>query len=119
MNRADVIFIATHSQGSIVSTQLLDRLIRKGHIHMGKNWEMVQRATEIVLDADGFPLPPDVVTPRRKKQRVCCLALCGIHLGPLTYLNTSSVVQPYIQYFESAAARELFEFQVRPHDRMC
>ena len=26
---------------------------------------MVQRATEIVLDAVGFPLPPDVVMPQR------------------------------------------------------
>jgi len=111
-NRVDVIFIVTHSQGSIVSTQLLDRLIQKGHIHIGRNWEMVQRATEIVLDANCLPLPPDAMTQRRSKQRVCCLALCGIHLGPLTYLSTSSVVNPYIRYFESAAARELFEFQV-------
>jgi len=27
------------------------------------------------------------------------------------YLSTSSLLQPYFQYFESAAARELFEFQ--------
>jgi hypothetical protein len=64
----------------------------------------------------------------RKLQRVCCLALCGIHLGPLRYLSSSSLVAPYIQvrsrasdecampdsypkYFESAAARELFDFQ--------
>ena len=32
--------------------------------------------------------------------------------GPLTYLSASSVINPYIQYFGSAAARELFEFQV-------
>jgi hypothetical protein len=30
-------------------------------------------------------------------QRVCCLALCGIHLGPLRYLNSSSLTKPYIQ----------------------
>jgi len=29
----------------------------------------------------------------------------------LRYLSTSSLLQPYFQYFESAAARELFEFQ--------
>jgi hypothetical protein len=68
-------------------------------------------------------------------QKVCCLALCGIHLGPLRYLSSSSLLQPYLQvgvsdslydmgiflvlkgffiyqYFESAAAKELFEFQV-------
>ena len=36
---------------SIVSTQLPNWLIQKGHIHTVKNWEVVQRATEIVLDA--------------------------------------------------------------------
>ena len=71
-----------------------------------KNWEMVQCVAEIVLDANSFPFLPDVVTLRRSIQQVCCLALCGTHLGPLVYLNTISVVQPYIQYFESAAARE-------------
>ena len=62
-------------------------------------------------------------------QRVCCMRLCGIHLGPLRYLST--LAQIYIQvswpsvldngatelksafkYFESVAARELLEFQV-------
>ena len=105
MNRADVIFIATHSQDSIDSTQLLDRLIQKGYIHTGKNWEMVQRAMEIVLDANCLALPPDAITQRRSKQRACCL-------GPLTYLSASSVVNPYIQYLESAAARELVVIQV-------
>jgi hypothetical protein len=41
------------------------------------------------------------------------IALGGIHLGPLSWLNTSSVVKPYLQYLENAAAQELFEFQVR------
>jgi hypothetical protein len=49
--------------------------------------------------------------PVRSPQRVCCLALCGIHLGPLRYLRTSALLQPYLQYFESTAAKELFEFQ--------
>jgi len=73
---------------------------------------MVQRVTEIVLAANCLPLPPDAMTQRRSKQRGCGLALCGIHLGPLIYLSMSSVVNPYIQYIESVAARELFEFQV-------
>jgi len=30
-------------------------------------------------------------------QRVCCLALCGIHLGPLRYLSSSTLVGPYLQ----------------------
>ena len=73
---------------------------------------MIKRATEIVLDADA---PPPPVMPRWNKQQVRRLALCGIHIGPLMYLNTSSVVQPYIQYFE----RALFEFQVNLHDMIC
>lgn len=69
LHAADAILVATHSQGSIVSTHLLDRLIREKHIK----------------------------TSRPSAQRVCCLALCGIHLGPLRYLSSSSLLQPYIQ----------------------
>ena len=68
MNRADMIFIVTHSQGLIVSTQLLDQLIQKSHIYTGKNWVMVQRMTEIVLDVNRLPLPPDAITQWRGKQ---------------------------------------------------
>jgi len=46
----------------------------------------------------------------RKGQRLGLLAMCGIHLGPLSYLS-GSLVGPYLQFFESAAATELFEFQ--------
>jgi len=52
------------------------------------------------------------VIPPIMPHRVCCLALCGIHLGPLMYLQQSTLLQPYLHWFESAAARELFEFQV-------
>ena len=93
LHAADAIFVATHSQGTIVSTHLLDRLVRDGHIRT-KRSALGQSPSE------------------RPAQKVCCLALCGIHLGPLRYLNTSSLLQPYLQYFESDAARELFEFQV-------
>ncbi|KAK7443986.1 hypothetical protein VKT23_015383 [Stygiomarasmius scandens] len=104
LHAADAIFVATHSQGSVVSTHLLDRLIRERHIRTRKNGT-TEAVTEIGVNM--IPLPP---------QRVCCLALCGIHLGPLRYLSTSSLLQPYIQYFESAAARELFEFQNTEND---
>ncbi|PVF92514.1 hypothetical protein CPB86DRAFT_791078 [Serendipita vermifera] len=106
LHEADVVFVATHSQGSIVSTQLLDRLIADGHIRTSKNWELVKATMDTAIGGIGITIPP--VKP---PQRVCCLALCGIHLGPLLYLGTSSIVNPYIQYFESAAAKELFEFQ--------
>ncbi|TFK24144.1 hypothetical protein FA15DRAFT_431601 [Coprinopsis marcescibilis] len=105
LHAADAIIVATHSQGSVVSTHLLDRLITDKHI---------RTATENVVVSGGDTFPSSVgvsVSPERKPQRVCCLALCGIHLGPLRYLKSSSVVLPYIQYFENVAARELFEFQ--------
>ncbi|KAJ7169710.1 hypothetical protein C8R46DRAFT_207697 [Mycena filopes] len=107
IHTAEVIFVATHSQGSIVSTHLLDRLIRDGHIRTGgpdvsKEPGSPGTAPSTSAAATLPPPPP---------QRVCCLALCGIHLGPLRYLSSSSLVLPYLQYFESAAAKELFEFQ--------
>jgi hypothetical protein len=123
IHAADVIFVATHSQGSVVSTHLLDRLIRDGHIRTFRSME-TGGPTEALASGSADIVPPV------KPQRVCCLALCGIHLGPLRYLSTSSLLQPYFQvgtssleaphsvsclytqYFESAAARELFEFQV-------
>jgi len=81
--------------------------------------------------ASGGGLGSAAQVPTSKQQRVCCLALCGIHLGPFAYLQKSSLVMPYIQvrylsvgstswlmkvifikYFESEATTELFEFQV-------
>jgi hypothetical protein len=100
--RADAIFIATHSQGCPVSTLLLDKLIQEGHI---------SNATNIPVS----PLVPGVIEsplPRTKAQRVCLLGMCGVHHGPLRWLHNSNVVNPYITYFESPAARELFDFQV-------
>ncbi|EJD53220.1 hypothetical protein AURDEDRAFT_110929 [Auricularia subglabra TFB-10046 SS5] len=100
LHMADVVFVATHSQGSVASTHLLRRLIHEGHIRIAPD------------EAGLLPTNPTMPTwTGVGSQRVCCLALCGIHLGPLTYLHSSSIVQPYLQYFESAAARELFEFQ--------
>ncbi|KAF8604389.1 hypothetical protein BDV93DRAFT_507709 [Ceratobasidium sp. AG-I] len=100
LHRADVVLVATHSQGSIVSTHLIARLISDGHIRTKSNRDAVNRATE-----NTGVLPP--IAPHR----VCCLAMCGIHMGPLYSLNSSSLAQPYLQWFESQAARELFEFQ--------
>ncbi|KAG6838430.1 hypothetical protein H0H87_003081, partial [Tephrocybe sp. NHM501043] len=122
LHAADAILVATHSQGSIVSTHLLDRLIQDGHIRTKRSLgaspaaaapttsttvtQTVLSAAESVFStAEAFPLPlplpsaPHVQTPvnTRKPQRVCCLALCGIHLGPLRYLSSSSLFQPYFQ----------------------
>jgi len=69
--------------------------------------DIITRAAAAVAPGGASPSQP----ARAHVQRICCLALCGIHLGPLRYLRTSSLLQPYIQYFENAAARELFDFQ--------
>ncbi|TCD63843.1 hypothetical protein EIP91_004885 [Steccherinum ochraceum] len=105
LHAADVIFVATHSQGSIVSTHLLERLIREGHIMTPRNVDILTSTAAAIAPGGSMP------ASSARTQKICCLALCGIHLGPLRYLKTSSLLQPYIQYFENAAARELFEFQ--------
>ncbi|KAH8108390.1 hypothetical protein DFH11DRAFT_1517039 [Phellopilus nigrolimitatus] len=107
---ADVIFVATHSQGCIVSTHLINRLIADGHIRttQGSADALSTVAANIASGSGGAigAFPAD-----KHRQYVCCLALCGIHLGPLAYLHKNSFLMPYIQYFESEAAAELFEFQ--------
>ena len=80
--RADMVFIATHSQGSIVSTHLLASLIEDGHIRTDQNRDAVLKTME-----------NSSVAPPMHPQKVLCLALCGIHLGPLLYLNTGSLTQ--------------------------
>ena len=104
--------MATHSQGSIVSTHLLDRLIKDGHIVTARNQDQNQNQKEDQQDlvmpvglGVGVELFPFSIGPgvregerrKRKVQRVCCLALCGIHLGPLRYLSSSTLVGPYLQ----------------------
>lgn len=79
LKNADAIFLSAHSQGAIVATQLLARLIEQRHV-------------------------------RAESTRICLLAMCGIHHGPFAHLK-SSITASYINYFETAAAKELFEFQ--------
>jgi len=104
LHAADVIFVASHSQGSIIATHLVDRLLRDGHI-------LTSRSVDVLKKTAAAITPGASSAPPTQAQRICFLALCGIHLGPLRYLGASSLLQPYIQYFENAAARELFEFQ--------
>ena len=129
LHEADAIIFSNHSQGSIVSTHLLNRLIQDGHITTAQNHKPTMR---FGTGAETFPsvigMPEPISRRKTKVQRVCCVALCGIHLWPL---SSSTLVQPYIQVswfsvfdhrgkkvtfgfkcFESIAARELFEFQV-------
>lgn len=91
LHAADAIFVATHSQGSVVSAHLLDQLIRDNHIRTSRH-----------LDTESFSAPGVSILHRAKPQKVCCLALCGIHLGPLRYLSSSSLLQPYFQVIHFA-----------------
>jgi len=79
LHEADAIFFSAHSQGTIVGTELLARLIEQKHI-------------------------------QPERTRVCLLAMAGIHEGPLPHLQ-SAIISSYLTYFETAAAKELFEFQ--------
>ncbi|KAE8224038.1 hypothetical protein CF319_g3011 [Tilletia indica] len=78
LHEADAIFFSAHSQGSIVGTEVLARLIEQKHI-------------------------------QPERTRVCLLAMAGIHEGPFPHLQ-SAIMSAYFTYFETAAAKELFEF---------
>ncbi|KAI0776534.1 hypothetical protein BD413DRAFT_468819 [Trametes elegans] len=105
LHAADVIFVASHSQGAIISTHLVDRLIEDGHILTSRSVDVLAKSAAAIAPGAA------AAVPTTQAQKVCLLALCGVHLGPLRYLKTSSLLQPYIQYVENSAARELFEFQ--------
>jgi hypothetical protein len=157
LRRADAIFFAAHSQGCIVTTHLISRMIAQGHIRTAYNADAVARCEWAFGPIGVVPSPPSATfrvptqslsngktsghktsqangsastnprsagrsasTPDPNEgvpgseggyQKVCLLDMCGVHLGPLYSISTSSVIQPYLQWFENAAARELFEFQ--------
>lgn len=148
LRRADAIFFAAHSQGCIVTTHLISRMIAQGHIRTPLNREAVGRCEWAFGPVGLMPPEPKRVRVSTSKsgtgagsaassaspdtstsyiddnediyripgheggyQKVSLLAMCGVHLGPLYSISTSSVIQPYLQWFENAAARELFEFQ--------
>lgn len=94
LHAADVIFVAAHSQGCIVAIHLLDKLLHDGHIITPRNVDILASAAAAVASDGVLPALPACAT---RMQKICCLALCGIHLGPLRYLRTSSLLQPYIQ----------------------
>jgi hypothetical protein len=95
IHAADIIFVSAHSQGCIVSTHLVDLLIRDGHVITSSTGNVGNQADNSGTEAlDGVRTS----NPNPKgRQRICCLSLCGIHLGPLRYLKLSSFIQPYIQ----------------------
>lgn len=120
LRRADAIFFAAHSQGCIVTTHLISRMIAQGHIRTPLNAEAVARCEWAFGPIGVVPSSPrsrrspdDFSIPGAEGgyQKVAMLAMCGVHLGPMYSISTSTMIQPYLQWFENAAARELFEFQ--------
>ena len=75
LHEADAILFAAHSQGSIVSTHLLDLLVKNKDVRTSGN-----------------------TAPGAKLQRICLLAMCGIHQGLFRYItNDRFVVKPYFK----------------------
>lgn len=116
LRRADAVFFAAHSQGCIVTTHLISRMIAQGHIRTPLNTEAVFRCEWAFGPIGVVPDSPKKRGARATGaeggyQKVAMLAMCGVHLGPLHYISNSTVIHPYLQWFENAAARELFEFQ--------
>ncbi|KAG0304289.1 hypothetical protein BGZ98_005717 [Dissophora globulifera] len=80
LHEADVILVATHSQGTPTSTLLVARLIKEGMLRVKED------------------------DPRM--QRIGILAMAGISHGPFPSLKGNLIVR----WFEAEAAQELFEF---------
>ncbi|KAF9909020.1 hypothetical protein EC991_009203 [Linnemannia zychae] len=80
LHEADLVLVATHSQGTPTSTLLVARLIEEGMLR--------------------------VAADDPKMQRVGILAMAGISHGPFPFLKGNLIVR----WFEAEAAQELFEF---------
>ncbi|KAF9153989.1 hypothetical protein DFQ26_000380 [Actinomortierella ambigua] len=80
LHEADLVLVATHSQGTPTSFLLLARLIEEGHVRVRED------------------------DPRM--QQVGMLTMAGISHGPFPFLKGNLIVR----WFEAEAAGELFEF---------
>ncbi|KAF9982237.1 hypothetical protein BGZ75_006380 [Mortierella antarctica] len=80
LHEADLVLVATHSQGTPTSTFLVARLIEEGILRIQED-------------------DPHM-------QRVGILAMAGISHGPFPFLKGNLIVR----WFEAEAAQELFEF---------
>lgn len=80
LHDADLVLVATHSQGTPTSTLLIARLINEGMLRVQDNDPQMQR--------------------------IGILAMAGISHGPFPFLKGNLIVR----WFEADAAQELFEF---------
>ncbi|KAJ9119617.1 hypothetical protein QFC22_003326 [Naganishia vaughanmartiniae] len=124
VRRADAIFVAAHSQGTIVAAHLLSRIIAQGHIRTAHNAEAVARCEwafgpvvrldklkKIQRSSSTSPSSTPKPSETTRLPRIGLLAMCGVHQGPFYSTTASTVIQPYLNWFEGGAARELYEFQ--------
>ncbi|KAG0196318.1 hypothetical protein BGX28_010298 [Mortierella sp. GBA30] len=89
LQEADLVLVATHSQGTPTSVLLMARLIDEGLVRVKE--ENVQAHQD----------------PKKKRmQRIGMLTMAGISHGPFPFLKGNFVVR----VFEREAASELFEF---------
>ena len=102
IHAADFIFVSAHSQGSVVSTHLVDLLIRDRHVITSATENVGKQADDGTTHfMDGVSTTASG-SSAKGRQQICCLSLCGVHLGPLRYLKQSSFIQPYIQVCTAA-----------------
>ena len=104
---AHTILVATRSQASVVSTHSLDRLNWDGHIvtpgtrsnlSYRADWMASGNLGEGIFAIDLGDIDNAAMgTETRTAQRVYCVALYGIHLGALRYLNSSTILGLYPQ----------------------
>ena len=82
-----------------MSTHLVDLLIRDGHVVTSASTaeNVVRQAGNVTAEATDGVWVSASESSAKGRQRICCLSLCGVHLGPLRYLKQSSFIQPYIQ----------------------
>ena len=70
IHEADAIFVSTHSQGSIVSTHLLHRLIQDNHITTSRNNDSIM---SFGTGAETFPFAmgmPETISSLKEKEQL-------------------------------------------------
>jgi hypothetical protein len=71
LSSADVIFVATHSQGTPVSNILLERLLREGHIHIRR--QQVCLLAMAGISHGPFPFLKGNLLVKVSQEQVCVL----------------------------------------------
>lgn len=97
----DSLAIHIQSQGCIVATHLLARIIASGDIIPSLDPDPIRSNGEGSQDESSHALRAEKT---RKPARVALLSMCGVHLGPFYNGAASTVMTPYL-WFEHPSAR--------------